>query len=301
MPIYCTANGTKSLKGYYHKDWNFVPVKTGDKLNIGDDSNLTFIEAAMLHWPDQMMVYFDKDKILFSSDAFGQHFASEFIFDDKISISELYYESLKYYANIVAPYSKRVIAKIDEMESLNLPISIVAPSHGILWRNNPRYIIDKYYEWAHEYKQNLISIIYDTMYGSTRRMAEALAAGIQQQNGNIRVKLFNLSTADNSDVITETFCSKAILVGSPTYNNGILNSIAAYLEELKGIKLPNKKAAAFGSYGWASASPKIISQMLAESGFEMFEPNFINANWNPTEENLNECMEFGFRFAEFCK
>ena len=331
MPIYCSQNATKSLKGYYHKDWNFVTVKTGDKLNINNNindnindskkndndtnntntnnnaninsnnANLIFVEATMLHWPDQMMTYFDKDKILFSSDVFGQHLASEFMYDDKVDISELHFEALKYYANIVAPYSKKVIAKLDEMKTLNLPISIIAPSHGILWKNNPEYIINKYSEWANEYKENQITIIYDTMYGSTRKMAEALADGIKQKDINATVKLFNLSTADNSDVIAETFRSKAILVGSPTYNNGILNAIAAYLEELKGIRLSNKKAAAFGSFGWASASPKVISKMLTESGFEIFEPNFIAVNWNPTEDALNECKEFGSKFAEFCK
>jgi flavorubredoxin len=299
LPIYCTANGIKSLKGYFHKDWNFIPVKTGDKLNIGE-ANFVFLEAAMLHWPDQMMAYLDTDKILFSSDAFGQHFASEFMFDDKVEQSDLMYEAMKYYANIVAPYSKKVTQKLEEVQKLNLPLEIIAPAHGIMWKN-PNLILQKYAEWADNYKENQITIVFDTMYESTRKMAEAIAAGIRKADKNVAVKIFNSSKSDNSDIIAETFRSKAILVGSPTYNNGILNSAAAFLEELKGLRLSGKKAASFCSYGWVPAAAKVISNMLSEAGFELFEPNNITANWNPTEESLANCSEFGSKFAEFCK
>ncbi|NLJ14705.1 MAG: MBL fold metallo-hydrolase [Ignavibacteria bacterium] len=302
VPVYCTANGIKSLKGYYHKDWNFVPVKTGDVLDLGD-SKITFVEATMLHWPDQLMAYFDKDEILFSSDAFGQHFATEFMYDDakKIDMSELLFEAIKYYANIVAPYSSRVTQKLEEIKGFNLPVKIVAPSHGVMWRENPNLILEKYAKWADSYKEDQITIIYDTMYGSTRRMAECIAEGIRAVTPETTVKLFHFATADNSDVITEAFRSKAILVGSPTYNSGILSSIAALLEELKGMRLSGKKAAAFGSYGWAPISTKVIAKMLSDANFELMDPDNVKASWNPTEEAIKECVEFGKKFAEFAK
>jgi anaerobic nitric oxide reductase flavorubredoxin len=302
VPVYCTANGIKSLKGYYHKDWNFVPVKTGDVLDLGD-SKITFVEATMLHWPDQLMAYFDKDEILFSSDAFGQHFATEFMYDDakKIDMSELLFEAIKYYANIVAPYSSRVTQKLEEIKGFNLPVKIIAPSHGVMWRENPNLILEKYAKWADSYKEDQITIIYDTMYGSTRRMAECIAEGIRAVTPETTVKLFHFATADNSDVITEVFRSKAILVGSPTYNSGILSSIAALLEELKGMRLSGKKAAAFGSYGWAPISTKVIAKMLSDANFELMDPDNVKASWNPNEEAIKECVEFGKKFAEFAK
>lgn len=302
VPVYCTANGIKSLKGYYHKDWNFVPIKTGDVLDLGD-SKITFVEATMLHWPDQLMAYFDKDEILFSSDAFGQHFATEFMYDDakKIDMSELLFEAIKYYANIVAPYSSRVTQKLEEIKGFNLPVKIVAPSHGVMWRENPNLILEKYAKWADSYKEDQITIIYDTMYGSTRRMAECIAEGIRAVTPETTVKLFHFATADNSDVITEAFRSKAILVGSPTYNSGILSSIAALLEELKGMRLSGKKAAAFGSYGWAPISTKVIAKMLSDANFELMDPDNVKASWNPNEEAIKECIEFGKKFAEFAK
>lgn len=297
-PIYCTANGMKSLKGYYHKDWNFVPVKTGDRLNIGS-KEIIFIEAAMLHWPDTMMNYLTGDNILFSNDVFGQHFASEFMFNDLIDEHELNYEALKYYANIITPYAKKVTAKMDEFKAMNLPLNMICPAHGIIWRKNPEQIIEKYSEWAKDYAENQITIIYDTMYNSTRKMAESIAQGIASVDNNVTVKLFNAARADNSDIMAEVFKSKGILVGSPNLNSGILNSIAAILEEIKGLKFMNKKAAAFGSYGWSPAQIKLINESLTEAGFEVIGDG-LKLQWNPDDKGIEQCLEFGKGFVEAC-
>ena len=120
-PIYCTKNAVKSLKGHYHQDWNFKTIKTGDKLNIGS-KELIFIEAPMLHWPDSMFCYLTKDNILFSNDAFGQHYASELMYNDLVNQAELFQECIKYYANILTPFSRLVKNKIDQFVNLNLPI-----------------------------------------------------------------------------------------------------------------------------------------------------------------------------------
>ncbi len=295
VPIYCTKNGVKSLKGHYHQDWNFNVVKTGDRLSLGE-KELIFVEAPMLHWPDTMFCYLTQDNILFSNDAFGQHYATEYMFNDLVDQSELFEECLKYYANILTPFSPLVVKKIKEVLSFNLPFDIICTSHGIIWRDKPEQIVEKYLEWANDYQENQITIIYDTMWNGTRVMAEQIAGGIIDADKEVNVKLFNLAKSDKNDVITEIFKSKAILVGSPTINRGILVSVAGILEEIKGLKFKNKKAAAFGCYGWSGESVKIISGILEESGFDVIDEG-LKVMWNPDDASISKCAEFGKQIA----
>ncbi|KUO71919.1 MAG: MBL fold metallo-hydrolase [Desulfosporosinus sp. BRH_c37] len=297
-PIYCTANGIKSLKGQYHQDWNFVPVKTGDKLSLGS-KEFIFVEARMLHWPDTMFTYLTGDNILFSNDGFGQHLASEHMFNDLVDQAELYQEAIKYYANILTPFSKMVENKINEILSFNLPVNMICPSHGIIWRDNPLQIVHKYMEWAKDYQENQITIIYDTMWNSTRKMAEKIAAGIRLSDMDVTVKLFNSNSThtDKNDIITEVFKSKAILVGSPTINKGILYSVAGILEMAKGLGFKNKKGAAFGSYGWSGENTKLISTELQHGGFELLNEG-LRVTWNPDDESNLKCQEFGQNIGE---
>ena len=295
-PIYCTANGIRSIKGHYHKDWNFIPVKTGDSLDLGNEKKLIFVEMKMLHWPDSMACYLTKENILFSNDAFGQHYASEYLFNDLVDQHELFAECIKYYANILTPFSALVRKKIDEVLELEIPIDIIAASHGVIWRKNPTEIIKKYIEWSEAYQENQITIIYDTMWGGTRKMAEAIGAGIKKADKTVNLKLFNASRTDKNDIITEVFKSRLILVGSPTINKGISTSVAGLLEEIKGLGFKNKKAAAFGSYGWSGESIKNITKFLEDSGFEIIDKG-IKALWNPNEDAVKECIEFGGRIA----
>lgn len=290
-PIYCTKNGAKIIKGLHHQDWNFVEVKTGDTLDIGKNK-LVFVEARMLHWPDSMMTYMSGENILFSNDAFGQHYASQLMYNDLVDQDELYNEAIKYYANILTPFSKFVVSKIEEVVALNIPIEMICPSHGIIWRDNPLQIVNKYMEWAKSYKENQITIIYDTMWNGTRRMAEAIAEGIKSKDKDVEVKLFNCAKRDKNDIITEVFKSKMILVGSSTINNGILSAVAGILEMIKGLKFTNKKAAAFGSYGWSGEHLKILTEELKKSKFEVVSEG-IRELWNPDEEALKRCREFG--------
>ena len=295
-PIYCTANAVKSIKGQYHQDWNYVPVKTGDKLNIGENT-LTFIEAPMLHWPDTMFTYMDKEEILFSNDGFGQHLASEYLYADEVDQADLFNQALTYYANILAPFGMMVKNKINEILNMNFPIKMICPSHGLIWRKDPTQIVNKYLEWADSYKENQITIIYDTMWNSTRKMAEAIAKGIKNVDKEVEVKLMNTSKDDKTDVLTEVFKSKTILVGSPTVNNGYLHSIAGILEMIKGMKLKGKKAAAFGSYGWSGEAVKQITEELKKSGFEILNDG-IRVEWTPGVEMENKCIEFGENVAK---
>lgn len=295
--ILCSANGAKSIKGYYHQDWKMQIVKSGDKVSLGTN-DLTFLEAPMLHWPDTTMAFLSGENVLFSSDVFGQHFASSEMTDQSADESLLYHEAIKYFANIIAPFAPKVIKKISELVALNLPFTTIAPAHGVIWQKDVRTIVDKYLLWSDGYSENQIVLIYDTMYESTRKIAEAIADGIHSADPSVKLKLFNSARADNSDIITEAFKSKAILVGSPSYNNGILNSIAAMLEELKGLSLTGKKAAAFGSYGWSPANVKFINEFLKECKYEVFADG-MKVQWNPDQDVIGKCRDFGRQFVDF--
>jgi flavorubredoxin len=290
-PVYCTANGVKSLKGQYHEEWDFKVVKTGDRLSLGK-KELVFIEAPMLHWPDSMFCYLTGDNILFSNDAFGEHLASEFMFNDLVDNSELMYEALKYYANILTPFSALVEKKIKDVLSLNLPVDIICTSHGVIWRKDPKHIIETYLKWANKYKENQITILYDTMWSGTRVMAEQIAKGITQGDASVVVKLINIGHSDKNDAITEIFKSKAILVGSPTINKGILTAVASMLEELRGLGFKDKKAAAFGCYGWSGESVQILNEHLKVAGFTLVDEGF-KLLWNPDDSGRNACVEYG--------
>ncbi|MBU5438766.1 anaerobic nitric oxide reductase flavorubredoxin [Tissierella sp. MSJ-40] len=295
-PIYCTANGAKILKGHYHEDWNFVEVKTGDTLEIGENK-LIFVEARMLHWPDSMFTYLTGESILFSNDAFGQHYASDLMYNDLVDQAELYQEAIKYYANILTPFSPLVTKKIEEVLSFNLPVDMIATSHGIIWRDNPVQIIEKYMEWANAYQENQITIVYDTMWNGTRRMAEAIADGIKSVDKYVTVKLFNAAHSDKNDVIAELFKSKAMLFGSSTVNKSIMHATGGMLDMIKGLGFKNKKAAAFGSYGWSGESIAILEEKLKNSKIDIIQEG-IKELWNPDDEALERCREFGKNFAE---
>lgn len=294
VPIYCTSNGVKSIKGQYHQEWNFIEVKTGDILDIGKNK-LKFIEAKMLHWPDTMFAYMEGDNILFSSDAFGQHYASELMYNDLVDQHELYYEAMKYYTNIITPFSSFVEKKIEELVKMNIPIDMICPSHGIIWRDNPLQIVNTYMDWAKGYKEDQITIFYDTMWNGTRHMAEAIAEGIKEADDKVDLKLYNVSKTDKNDVATEIFKSKAVIAGSPTVNKGILSSMSGMLDLIKGLQFKGKKAAAFGTYGWSGEAVKELNELLKKAGFELVDEG-IREKWNPDEVALARCREFGKNF-----
>ncbi|HZK71173.1 MAG TPA: anaerobic nitric oxide reductase flavorubredoxin [Clostridia bacterium] len=295
-PIYCTANAVKSLKGQYHQDWNFKVVKTGDKIDIGNGKELIFVEMAMLHWPDSMATYLTKDNILFSMDAFGQHYATERLFNDLVDQCDLFKEAIKYYANILTPFSQLVTRKLEEILSLGLSIDIIAPAHGVIWRDNPMQIVEKYSEWAKNYQENQITIIYDTMSNGTKKLAEKISEGIRLSDSNVVVKLFNLPKSDQNDIITEVFKSKMVVIGSPTVSSSILHSIAGFAHFMKELKFKNKKAAVFGCYGWSGESTKILSDLMLNAGFEVIDEGFRN-QWTPDNNQQLKAIEYGKNIA----
>ena len=292
-PVYCTAAGVKSLRGQFHEDWNFQTVKTGDKLDLGGGKELIFVEAKLLHWPDSMFCYLTGDNILFPNDAFGQHYATELMYNDLVDQCELYAEAIKYYANILTPFSKLVTAKIKEVVGLNLPVDLICPSHGVIWRDDPLQIVNKYAEWADDYQENQVTVVYDTMWDGTRKAAEAIVSGIKDANDSVTIKLFNAARSDTNDIITEIFKSKALILGSPTVNKGILHSIAALMDLAKGLQFKQKKGAAFGCYGWSGESVKVLNGLLEEAGFGLINKEGLRMMWNPDQEAVEACKVYG--------
>lgn len=287
-PIYCTANAVKSIEGQYGKrGWNFHVVKTGDSVEIGNGKKLIFVEMRMLHWPDSMATFMTGDNILFSNDAFGQHYAVEELFNDKANQCLLNKEAMKYFANILNPFAPILKKKLEEIASFNLPIEMIAPSHGAIWREDPLQIVNKYAEWAQAYQEDQVVVAYDTMWEGTAKIAHKIADEIHIQSPDTVVKLYNISKSDKNEVMTEVFKSKAVAVGSPTVSNSILSSVAGWMEFMKQLKFKNKKAAAFGCYGWSGESVKVLQEKLKECGFQVVEEN-VKSLWNPDEEDFSK-------------
>lgn len=298
VPIYCSKNGAEIIKKHFQKDWNFQIMKTGDVLKTGE-YELIFVEMQMIHWPDSMLTYVKGANVMLSNDAFGQHYSPSALFNDELhNDCEIYQEAIKYYANILTPYSALIKKKIEQILAMNLEIDVIAPSHGVIWRENPTQIVNKYYEWCQDYNEGTAVIVYDTMYETTRWMAEAIGIGLS--NKGIQFKMFNAATVDKSDLNTEIFKAKAVIVGSCTVNNVVLRPTAALLDEMKGLRFKNKVGAGFGSYGWSGEAPKIISKKLEEAGINVVsEP--LSFRYRLTEEETQQCVEFGEKIAETMK
>jgi len=288
-----TARCKKGLLKHYFGDWDFQVVKTGDEINLGRRS-LRFIEAPMLHWPDSMFTYIEKDALLLPNDAFGQHLATSKRFDDEVNENIIMEEATKYYANILWPLSSLVIKKIEEIQKQNLKINMIAPSHGIIWRSNPMKIVEAYLRWAKGDAKKKVLVVYDSMWGSTEKMAKAIIEGIRSED--VEAMLFRLPVSDRGDVIKELLEARGLLMGSSTINNSILPTVAPFLEDLRGLKPRGKIAAAFGSYGWGGGALKTIEETLKQAGMEIASPG-LAVNWVPNKEEIQKCFEFGKEFA----
>jgi len=289
-----TARCKEGLQKHYFGNWDFQVAKTGDEINLGERS-LRFIEAPMLHWPDSMFTYVEKDALLLPNDAFGQHLATSKRFDDEVDEKILMEEAAKYYANILWPFSRLVIRKIEEIQKLGLKINMIAPSHGIIWRSNSTKIVEAYLAWAKGDAIRKILVVYDTMWGSTEKMAKAIVEGISSEG--VETMLFRLPFSDRGDIIKELLEAKGILVGSSAINNGVLPTVAPFLEELQGLRPRNKIAAAFGSYGWGGGAVKTIEEKLQKAGMEIVAPA-LTVKWVPEENEIQRCFEFGKEFAK---
>jgi len=292
-----TAKCKEGLYRHYYGNWDFQVVKTADKLKLGRRT-LSFIEAPMIHWPDSMFTYCPEEQLLLPNDAFGQHYATSERFDDEVSECELMDEAAKYYANILWPLSAVILRKIEEILKMNIPIKMIAPSHGIIWRSDPMKIVNAYVSWAKNQTKPKVVIIYETMWGVTGKMARIIAEGIT--DAGVSVKIFDVAVTDRTEITKEMLDAKAFMFGSSTHDNDMLPTIAGFLEFVKGLTPKNRIGCVFGSHGWAGGAVKEIEGVLKETGIELTQPG-LSVKYVPDQEDIKRCYEYGRDFAHRIK
>jgi flavorubredoxin len=300
--IYITEKGKKGLERFFDTSkWTIKVVKTGDTLSIGKRT-LLFLETPMLHWPDSMMTYVKEDKVLFSQDAFGQHIASAARFDDEYidcqSMAELEDAVVDYYANILMPFGQLIKSKIADIEKLGIAIDIIAPDHGIIWRNDPGKVLQAYLDLAQGKANCSVVIIYDTMWHSTEKMTIPLLDGIRSEG--VDGKIIKLRATPMSVAIKEFWKSRGCLIGTPTLNNIMFPTVANFLTHIRGLRPKNRIAGAFGSFGWGGGAVKEAYEIVKKMGLEVVEPG-IEVNFKPSHEDEKRCYEFGAAFARATK
>ncbi len=300
--IYITEKGRRGYERFYDlSKWNVKVVKTGDTLSTGKKT-LLFIETPMLHWPDSMMTYVKDDKVLISQDAFGQHIASAVRFDDEFvtcqSMSELEDAVIDYYANILMPFGQLIKAKIADVQKLGLDIDIIAPDHGIIWRANPKKIVQMYLDMANGKAELSVLVVYDTMWHSTEQMTVPIVEGVK--DAGVECRVFKLRAAPTSVGIKEFWKARGTLVGSPTLNNIVYPTVANFLTYLRGLRPKNRIVGAFGSYGWGGGAVKEVYEECKKMGLEIFEPG-MQVAYRPSANDEEKCYEFGRAFAEKVK
>jgi len=299
--VICTEKGKEGLLKYYNISGNFRTVKTGDELKLGKRT-LFFITVPMLHWPDSMATFIKEDKLLLSNDLFGQHFASSFRFDEGAQNPPGYEsdvvmeEAAKYYANIFMQFGDMILKKIEEMQKLDITPKMIAPSHGIIWKN-PDKILDAYLNWGKGISKQKVLVIYDTMWNSTELMAKEISRGVS--DSDVEASLFHLRRNEWSEIVKEVLESKAILIGSPTLNNDIFPHMSGFLTYLMGLRPKNKIWATFGSYGWAGGAVRAINEKLKSAGNESVES--LEVRFRPDEPELAKCYLMGQKIASMVK
>ncbi|UCH32913.1 MAG: FprA family A-type flavoprotein [Candidatus Bathyarchaeota archaeon] len=293
--LIATESGMKELKRYYGKDLQCTTIKEKPDIRLGSRS-LQFFPVPMVHWPDSMVTYVPEEKLLFSNDAFGQHLASSKRFDDEVDQAILMQEAKTYYANIVMhlwrPIKKALVA-LSEVK-----IDMIAPSHGVVWRGRPEKIVETYGKWVSGVAEPKVIIVYDTMWRSTERIAVALFEGIASEG--VEVKLHRLNSSNNTEVITDILDAQAVLIGSPTLNNGLFPTVASFLTYMKGLRPQKKFASVFGSYGWGGGAKGEAESLIKATGLELIESD-LEFKFRPSENELNKAIEFGRMIAKKVK
>ncbi len=290
--VLLTEHGRTGILKHYQQNYDFQVVKEGDVLDLGRNK-LQFVPVPMLHWPDSMLSYLTGEQILFSNDAFGQHISTTKRFDDENELSELLYEAEKYYANILMPFGKMVVKAADKVKEL--PIRLIAPSHGIVWRKHIPEIVAKYQDWGRGKAVSKVVIAYDSMWGSTERMARQILDGVAA--AGVTGKLYKMSTSERSEVVRDMLEAGGILIGSPTLNNGMLPTMGALMTYMKGLRPAGKIGAAFGAYGWGGGAQNSMEEMLKSAGVAVEQPG-LSLKWVPDAEELDKCFAFGHEFAK---
>ena len=281
--IYASAGaGVNEVKAHFGIE--ATPVKSGDTLNIGERT-LTFVTTPMVHWPDNMVTYSDVDQILFSNDAFGQHYATTKRFDDENDLCEIMKQAKKYYANIVWPYGMQAHKALEAVKGLEL--KMIAPSHGCIWRSHIDKILEKYEAWTTYQTEEKAVVVFDSMWHSTEMMAREICDSFIAEG--ISAKLIDVKASHISDIMTDLCDARYVAVGSPTLNSNMLPTVASFLTYMRGLSPKNDQriGLAFGSYGWAPLGPKQVYEELEKAKFNLPVP-VITQQWIPSEENLAE-------------
>ena len=287
-PLYCSKMGAKNLARHFPRKWNTQAVGTGEELRLGRRT-LRFLETRMIHWPDSMFTYVVEDGILFSSDGFGQHYAGPETFDDETG-ERILPHAKKYFANILLPYTGLIEKLLQQVAGLRLDIRMICPDHGILWRKDPGRILEAYRTWCRQEPGRRAVIVYDTMWHSTEKMAAAIHEGIAAEGVSCRP--MHLRAVHRSEIVTEIFDARAVVVGSPTLNNGLFPTVADFLCYLKGLKPQNKIGAAFGSYGWSGEAVRLIEEELERMKIPRIQDG-LRVPFVPEGETLEACRAFG--------
>ena len=288
--VFCSPMGKRALLEHFRReDWPFEVVESGRSLSLGNRT-VDFLETRMLHWPDSMMSYLKGQRLLISSDGFGQHWATSERFDDEVDPGELLRHAAKYYANILLLYSPLVQKLLAQVRDLKLQIDMIAPDHGLIWRRNPGRIVEAYNEWSLQKCRDKAVIIYDTMWHSTECMAYAVGRGLLEEG--VQYRLFNMRLSHRSDVITELLDARAVILGSPTLNNGIMPTMADMICYMKGLKPANRVGAAFGSYGWSGEAVKLLTEALEGMKIRVVGTG-PRAKYIPADEDFAKCEELG--------
>ena len=291
-PLYCSKMGQKNLSKHFSQAWNYQPLENGGELTLGKRT-LVFLETRMLHWPDSMFTYVKEDRLLFSSDAFGQHYAGLERFDDQVG-DAIMPHAKKYFANILLLYSPLILKLVDQVTEMGLAIDMICPDHGIIWRKDPSKIINAYVEWSRQRPKRKAVVVYDTMWHSTETMAEALVDALGGEG--VEATPCHLRANHRSDIMTEVLDAGAVVVGSPTLNNGFFPTVSDFLTYMKGLKPKNKVGAAFGSYGWSGEAVKLITKELEQMDFNVIDPG-VRIQYVPDENSLDACRELARKIA----
>ena len=293
--LICSPMGQKAIVDHFHReDWPFEVVKSGSEISLGKRT-IQFLETRMLHWPDSMFSFIKEDGILFSSDAFGEHYASSERFDDQVDIAAVMHECTKYYANILYLYSPLIKKLLATVNSLNLDIKMIAPDHGVIWRTHLSKIVEAYDKWSNNEAGNKVLVVYDSMWHSTEMMAQAVEVGLKETG--VSTKMINLKVHHRSDVMTEVLGAKAVVLGSSTLNNGLLPRMAGFLMYMRGLKPTNKFGASFGSYGWSGEAVGLMNTALADMKIDVIEEG-LRMKYVPSAEKLTKCVEMGRRIGK---
>jgi len=291
--LIATDNGIKALERHYRQELPIRKVRTGDEIALGAKT-LQFLETYMLHWPDSMFTYLKEDCILMPNDGFGQHYASYHRFDDEDSLETIMDEAAKYFGNILMPLAPLIPPLLKKVKNMGIPIEMIAPSHGIIWRSHPDKIIQAYFDWSTGVAKERVLIIYDTMWQSTETMAKVISQGISQ--AGVENKLIHVRKNHRSDIMKEILSAKILAIGSPTINEGIFPTVAELLIYLKGLRPLKKKGVAFGSYGWGGEAIPAINDAMKGMGIEVIDPG-LSVMYVPGDEDLQNCFQMGEKIA----